>query len=52
LQLSKNGTRFDAIRFNSGGAAPDHIRAAYRLAANEFNGITSLQLMLEHFEPG
>lgn len=51
LQLSKNGARFDAIRFNCAEAAPDDVRAAYRLAANEFNGITSLQLMLEHFEP-
>ncbi len=52
LQLSKNGARFDAIRFNCADAAPGDIRAAYRLAPNEFNGITSLQLMVEHFEAG
>ena len=51
LQLSKNGMRFEAIRFNCAEAAPGDIRAAYRLSPNEFNGITSLQLMLEHFEP-
>ena len=51
LQLSKNGARYDAIRFNFAEGAPAEIHAAYRLAPNEFNGITSLQLMLEHFEP-
>lgn len=51
LQLSKNGARYDAIRFNFAEGAPTEIHAAYRLAPNEFNGVTSLQLMLEHFEP-
>ncbi len=50
LQLAKNGTRFDAIRFNCTEGASANIRAAYRLAPNEYNGVTSLQLMLEHFE--
>ncbi|MDT3671695.1 MAG: single-stranded-DNA-specific exonuclease RecJ [Aromatoleum sp.] len=51
LQLAKNGARFDAIRFNCTEGAGANIRAAYRLAPNEYNGVTSLQLMLEHFEP-
>jgi len=51
LQVSKNGQRFEAIQFNFAGAAPGEIHAAYRLASNEYNGVTSLQLMLEHFEP-
>jgi len=50
LQLSKNSVRFDAIRFNYADGAPGQLRAAYRLAPNEYNGVTSLQLMLEHFE--
>lgn len=50
LQVSKNGQRFDAIQFNFAEAAPGEIHAAYRLASNEYNGVTSLQLMLEHFE--
>ncbi|HJV26372.1 MAG TPA: single-stranded-DNA-specific exonuclease RecJ [Aromatoleum sp.] len=50
LQLSKNNVRFDAVRFNFADGAPSQIRAAYRLAPNEYNGITSLQLMLEYFE--
>ena len=51
LQVSKNGQRFDAIQFNFADAAPAEIHAAYRLSANEYNGVTSLQLMFEHFEP-
>lgn len=51
LQLSKGGQRFEAIQFNCAEAAPGEIHAAYRLSANTFNGLTSLQLTLEHFEP-
>ena len=50
LELSRNATRFDAIRFNHADGAADQIRAAYRLAINEYNGIASVQLMVEHFE--
>ncbi|AYH44212.1 single-stranded-DNA-specific exonuclease RecJ [Azoarcus sp. DN11] len=50
LQLSKNNVRFDGIRFNCVDGAPPQIRAAFRLSPNEYNGVTSLQLMLEHFE--
>lgn len=50
LQLSKNSVRFDAIRFNFANGAPAQIHAAYRLAPNEYNGVTSLQLMLDHFD--
>ncbi|NMF87608.1 single-stranded-DNA-specific exonuclease RecJ [Aromatoleum petrolei] len=50
LQLSRNNVRFDGIRFNFAEGAPQQIRAAFRLAPNEYNGVTSLQLMLEHFE--
>ena len=50
LQLSKNNVRFDGIRFNFAEGAPQQIRAAFRLAPNEYNGVTSLQLMLEHFD--
>jgi single-stranded-DNA-specific exonuclease len=50
LQLSRNGVRFEAIRFNFAEAAPGQIHAAYRLAVNEFNGVASVQLTLEHFD--
>jgi len=51
LQLSKPGAVFEAIRFNYAESVPSRIRAAYRLATNEYQGVTSVQLMLEHLEP-
>ena len=50
LTLTKSGSRFEAIQFNFADAAPPRIRAAYRLAINEYNGVASVQLLLEHFE--
>ncbi|ANQ84672.1 single-stranded-DNA-specific exonuclease [Azoarcus olearius] len=50
LELGKQGARYDAIQFNFADGAPDTIRAAYRLAINEYNGVSNVQLMLEHFE--
>jgi len=56
LKLQKGGQRFDAIRFNFAdriaNAAPDRIRAAFRVDINEWNGTQTVQLMLEHFEAG
>jgi len=51
LALRKGQARFDAIRFNHAEAAPRAIRAAYRLSVNEFNGRSSVQLMIDYFEP-
>lgn len=51
LALRKNGQRFDAVQWNCTEAVPPRIRAAYRLAVNEYQGSASVQLMLEHFEP-
>jgi single-stranded-DNA-specific exonuclease len=50
LELSRGGARFEAIRFNHAENAPDTIRAAYRLGINEYKGVSSVQLMVEHFE--
>ncbi|MCK9258749.1 MAG: single-stranded-DNA-specific exonuclease RecJ [Azoarcus sp.] len=50
LELSRGGTRYDAIQFNHADGAPGEIRAAFKLAINEYNGVSSVQLMLEHFE--
>ncbi|MEC5396680.1 single-stranded-DNA-specific exonuclease RecJ [Uliginosibacterium sp. H1] len=50
LRLRKGMATFDALRFNCTDNVPGRIRCAYRLATNEYNGVTSLQLMLEHFE--
>ena len=50
LRLQKDGKSFDAIRFNSLEPAGAAIRAAYRLAINEYNGVQSVQLIVEEFE--
>ena len=48
--LSKGELRIDAIQFNRADPAGPSIHAAFRLAVNEYNGVASIQLMLEHFE--
>ncbi len=50
MRLKKEGSQFDAIRFNSLGPAGNVIRAAYRLALNEYNGVQSVQLVVEDWE--
>jgi single-stranded-DNA-specific exonuclease len=56
LLLRKDGRRIEAIWFNSAGttqaeADQNRIRAAYRLSVNEFNGLKSVQVNVEHAEP-
>ncbi len=51
LLLEKNGTRFDAIWFGHTEAMGERARVAFRLDANEYNGVTKVQLMVEHAEP-
>ena len=51
LTLRKGAARFEAIQFNFAESVPPVVRAAYRLAVNEFNGLASVQLVLEHIEP-
>jgi len=50
LVLQKGGRRFEAMRFGSLDPVPSSMRAAYRLAVNEFNGLKSIQLNVEHVE--
>ena len=50
LILAKDGRRFEAMRFGALDALPSPLRAAYRLAVNEFNGLRSIQLNVEHVE--
>jgi single-stranded-DNA-specific exonuclease len=50
LRLAKDGRRFEAMRFGALEPLPAKVRAAYRLAVNEFNGLKSIQLNVEHFE--
>jgi len=50
LMLQKGGRRFEAMRFGTLDPVPSGMRAAYRLAVNEFNGLKSIQLNVEHVE--
>jgi single-stranded-DNA-specific exonuclease len=50
LQLVKDGRRFQAMRFNALDPLPARFRAAYRLSVNEYNGLQSVQVNLEHVE--
>ncbi len=50
LELSRGGARYEAIQFNHADGAGAQIHAAYRLSVNEYKGVCSVQLMLEHFE--
>ena len=51
LRLRKDGQRLEAMRFNSLDPMPARVRAAYRLSVNEFNGLKTVQLNLEHHQP-
>jgi single-stranded-DNA-specific exonuclease len=50
LTLAQRGRSLDAIRFNHMDAAPPRIRAVYQPTLNEFNGRTTVQLNIEHWE--
>ena len=50
LRLRKGRLSIDAIQFNCQRSAGATIRAAFRLAINEYNGVQSPQLMIEYFE--
>ena len=50
LILEKNGQRYDAIWFGHTDNLPSRIRVAFRLDANEYNGLTRVQLLVEHIE--
>ena len=50
LRLKKGNTRIDAIQFNFSAQPGSSARVAYRLAINEYMGVESPQLMVEHLE--
>jgi single-stranded-DNA-specific exonuclease len=50
LVLAKDGRRLEAMRFGALDPLPAKVRAAYRLGVNEFNGLKTVQLNVEHFE--
>jgi len=51
LKLKRDKQVLEAMHFNSLDSLPAAVRAAYRVTTNEFNGIRSLQLVIEHWEP-
>jgi single-stranded-DNA-specific exonuclease len=50
LRLRKGDTRIDAIQFNFSTQPGNRTRVAYRLTINEYMGVESPQLMVEHLE--
>jgi single-stranded-DNA-specific exonuclease len=50
LVLAKDGRRIEAMRFGALEPLPAQVRAAYRLGVNEFNGLKTVQVNVEHFE--
>ena len=50
MRLRKGEQRLDAIQFNFSEAPGNTMRAAYRLAINDYNGVQTPQLMIEHIE--
>ncbi|GAO35568.1 single-stranded DNA exonuclease [Sulfuricella sp. T08] len=51
LRLAQDGRSFEAMLFFHADPLPDRVLAVYRLDVNEYNGNTSLQLLLSHWEP-
>ncbi len=49
--LATKDTTLDAMHFFSVAPLPDRISATFRLAGNEYNGTTSLQLIIESWRP-
>ncbi len=48
LQLARGRQRFQAIWFNHTDTLPARARVAYRLAADSWNGVVRVQLIVEH----
>ena len=48
--LLRGAQTLDAMLFGSADPLPDIITATYRLSANHYNGATTLQLILEHWQ--
>lgn len=51
LTLRHATARMQAICFNRAEPVPARIHAAFRLAADEYEGLTDLRLVVEHIEP-
>jgi single-stranded-DNA-specific exonuclease len=51
LQLARGRQRFQAIWFNHTETLPARAHVAYRLAADSWNGVVRVQLIVEHAAP-
>ena len=51
LRLAKDGREIEAMLFAHAEPLPPRIRAVYRIGVNEWNGVQTLQLTLEHWQP-
>jgi len=51
LRLALEGTIVEAILFGHNEMLPEQIHAVYSLSVNEYNGSTSLQLIIRHWNP-
>ncbi len=54
LRLRRNPAEpaFNAILFGREAPLPPRVSAVYRVQVNEFNGLRSVQLVLDHWQPG
>lgn len=50
LRLRQAGNSFEAMLFFHAAPLPERLHAVYRLDVNEYNGNTTLQLLLNHWE--
>ena len=50
LRLRRGKQTLDAMLFGSADTLPETITATYRLSANHYNGATTLQLILDHWQ--
>lgn len=50
MVLEKKGQRYDAIWFGHVDQFSEQIKVAFRLDTNEYNGVTKVQMLIEHAE--
>jgi len=51
LRLARAGRQFDAMLFGASGPLPPRIEAVHQLGVNEYQGLASVQLTIEHWQP-
>jgi len=51
LTVARDGERFNAIAFRTPDALPPRIHALFRPEVNHWNGLTSLELVIDFWVP-